>query len=139
MSFALPTLDDRIRDADRLVAVRKSELVPGDAVLVQTRNSVYAIRALGNGFYEVSGGWFDRHGGRAQVVTINGCTWGGSAIKQDLVAARGLFLEFGNRVVTTRILCVVVVRGEARRRPGRDRGTCPGSSTDPSETNYRLN
>jgi hypothetical protein len=29
----------------------------------------------------------------AQRVSINGCTWGGSAIKQDIVAARGLRLD----------------------------------------------
>ena len=110
MSQLLPTLEARAMDADRLDAVRKNELVRGDSVLVQTKNSVYAILALGDGHYSVSGGWFDRNGGSGQVVTINGCTWGGSAIKQDIVAARGLFLEFGNRVVTTRIRDILVIR-----------------------------
>ena len=112
MSQLIPTLEARAMDADRLEAVRKNELFSGDSVLVQTKNSVYSIRALGGGFYQVSGGWFDRHGGSAQVVTINGCTWGGSAIKQDIVAARGLFLEFGNRVVTTRIRDILLIRAD---------------------------
>jgi hypothetical protein len=116
MNQLLPTLEARTMAADRLEAVRKNELFNGDSVLVLTKNSVYAIRALGQGLYEVSGGWFDRHGGSAQVVTINGCTWGGSAIKQDIVAARGLFLEFGNRVVTTRIRDILLIRAEQNAR-----------------------
>lgn len=116
MESAFPTLDARTQQADQLEAVKKSELLCGDSVLVRTKNSVYAIRALGNELYSVSGGWFERNGNRPQVVTISGCTWGGSAIKQDIVAARGLFLEFGNRVVTTRIRDVMVIRGDAEAR-----------------------
>lgn len=117
MDQLLPTLEARTMDADRLEAVRKNDLLSGDSVLVQTKNSVYAIRALGEGLYEVSGGWFERHGGSAQVVTINGCTWGGSAIKQDIVAARGLYLEFGNRVVTTRIRDILLIRADQKDQP----------------------
>jgi hypothetical protein len=47
-------------------------------------------------------------------MSISGCTWGGTAIKRDLVAARGLRLEFGNRVVTSPIREVRVIRGDAR-------------------------
>ena len=39
--------------------------------------------------------------------------WGGSAIKHDIVAACGLFLEFGNWVITTRIQKIRVIRREA--------------------------
>lgn len=123
MSQFFPTLDAHTQHADCLEAVRKNDLVNGDAVLVRTKNSVYEILALGNGFYQVSGGWFDRHGVSGQVVTINGCTWGGSAIKQDIIAARGLFLEFGNRVVTTRIRDILLIRGDAN-------AGSPGSGTD---------
>lgn len=98
--------------ADRIEGVRKAELRYGDWVLVRTRNSLYSICALGNGLYLVSGGWFDRTGASPATTTINGCTWGGSAIKSDLVAGRGLFLEFGNRVVTTRIQQVRLIRSD---------------------------
>jgi len=47
------------------------------------------------------------------MVTINGCTFGGSVIRHDVVAARGLFLEFGNKVSTTRIQDVRVVRNRS--------------------------
>jgi hypothetical protein len=43
-------------------------------------------------------------------TTITGCTLGGSVIKLDIVAACGLRLEFGNRVVTTPIQKVYVIR-----------------------------
>lgn len=99
-----------IADADRIKGVRKAELRPGDWVLVTTKNSLYSICALGDDLYSVSGGWFDRKGMSPATLTINGCTWGGTAIKVDLVAGRGLFLEFGNRVLTTRIQNVRLIR-----------------------------
>jgi hypothetical protein len=49
---------------------------------VQTRNSSYAIRTLDDGYFEISGGWFDREGGSPQKLRINGCTWGARASKQ---------------------------------------------------------
>ena len=61
---------------------------------------------------DVSGGWFDQRGLSPATTTINGCTWGGSAIKTDLLAGPGLFLEFGNTVVTSRIRIVHVIRAE---------------------------
>lgn len=90
-------------------AVRREDLGLGDVVIVRTRNSRYAMMYLGDGRFWVSGGWFDREGVSPATVTVNGCTWGGSVIKTDLVAGRGLCLEFGNRVVTTRIQSVRVV------------------------------
>ena len=83
--------------------IRKSRLGLGDCLIVRTRNSSYRIVSLGDGRFRVTGGWFDRTGASPAILTINGCTWGGTAIHADVVAARGLFLEFGNRVLTTRI------------------------------------
>jgi len=92
--------------------VQKSELRPGDRVVVATENSVYCIQCLGDSTYSIWGGWFDRHGLSPVRLPISGCTWGGSVIKHDIVAARGLRLEFGNRVVTSRIREILVIRGE---------------------------
>ena len=103
-------LDAIAAQADRVEGVRRSDVRQGDWVVVDTRNSSYSLYALGDGRYCVSGGWFDRQGVSPATVTINGCTWGGSAIKTDFVAGRGLFLEFGNRVVTTRIRNVRLIR-----------------------------
>jgi hypothetical protein len=85
----------------------KADLAPGDRVFVKTRNSLYDIRVLGNGMYSVSGGWFDRKGLSPMTTRIAGCTWGGSAIKVDIVAACGLSLEFGNRLITSTIRKVI--------------------------------
>ena len=86
-----------------LPVVRKSMLEIGDCLVVRTRNSCYRIVCLGDGMFRVSGGWFDKAGVSPAILAINGCTWGGTAIHPDVAAARGLFLEFGNRVLTTRI------------------------------------
>jgi hypothetical protein len=94
-------------------AVRRGELGFGDRLVVRTRNSVYRLWALGDGSFAVSGGWFDRQRLSPATVTVNGCTHGGSALHADVVAAPGLFLEFGNRVSTTRILSVRVEREPA--------------------------
>ncbi len=94
-------------------AVRKSDLQFGDRVIVTTRNSVYTLCTLGGDSFAVSGGWFDRNGDAPTMVTVAGCTYGGSMSRHDVVAARGLFLEFGNRVSTTRIRGVRVERWTA--------------------------
>jgi len=103
------TLEALAEHARSLEEVRKADLRCGDRVVVTTRNSRYTIWALGDGHYWVWGGWFDRRGMSPCRMTINGCTWGGSAIKHDILVARGLFLEFGNRVLTTRIQDVCVI------------------------------
>lgn len=103
------TLEKIVEGTVHLNQVRKDGLQFGDLVIITTRNSVYSIRVLDNGLYLVSGGWFDRRGLSPMKITIRGCTWGGSIIKVDIVAACGLCLEFGNRVVTTTIRKVCVI------------------------------
>ncbi len=104
------TLDAIATNAGELNAVFKVDLEFGDLVQVTTANSTYSIYTLEDGCYSVSGGWFDSHDLSPMKTTITGCTWGGSAIKLDIVAACGLHLEFGNRVVTSRIKKINVVR-----------------------------
>lgn len=91
-------------------SVPRSELQRGDCVIVTTENSIYVIRVLDASNYSISGGWFDRQGLSPAQTSIAGCTWGGSAIKRDTVATCGLRLEFGNRVVTSRIRQILLVR-----------------------------
>jgi hypothetical protein len=98
------TLNALVDQADRLEAVYKGDLEVGDRLVVTTRNSTYYIDSFHYGIYTVSGGWFDHHGLSPANIAINGCTWGGHAIKEDILAARGLHLEFENNVVTSRIL-----------------------------------
>ncbi len=104
------TLGAIVDNAARLNGVHRSDLALGDQLLVTTKNSIYSIHVLQDGLYLVSGGWFDRRGESPSQVAINGCTWGGRAIKPDIIAACGLHLEFGNQVVTTRILKYQVIR-----------------------------
>ncbi len=103
-------LERIVQQTADLPQVRKDELNFGDLVMITTRNSVYSIYALDGGLYLISGGWFDRKGLSPAKITIAGCTLGGRIIKSDIVAGCGLRLEFGNRVVTTPIHKVCVVR-----------------------------
>jgi hypothetical protein len=102
-------LSDIVKDSQQLRQIRKTELASGDHLFVKTRNSVYDIRVLGSGMYSVSGGWFDKKGLSPMKLGIAGCTWGGSAIKVDIVAACGLRLEFQNRLVTSTIQKIIVL------------------------------
>ena len=98
--------------SDMLAQVYKAELQTGDRIAVQTCNSLYWIRVVGEGWFEITGGWFDRKGKSPMKVRINGCTWGGTAVKIDVAAACGLCLEFGNRVITSPIQKIYVFSNE---------------------------
>ena len=107
------TLDAIVRHGSEVHSVRKEDLGLGDWIVVETRNSSYTLMVLGDNTYAVSGGWFDRQGLSPMRIAVNGCTWGGTAIKHDIIAAPGLFLEFANQVKTTRIRNVRVIRNDA--------------------------
>lgn len=105
------SLEKIVDGAVQLKQVRKVDLQFGDLVLITTRNSDYSVCVLEDENYIVSGGWFARKGRSPMKVSITGCTWGGSIIKVDTLAACGLRMEFGNRVITTTIRKVRVIRG----------------------------
>lgn len=92
-----------IGKSDFLKSVKKADLRPGDEIHLRTVNSSYYIKVDGDGSYIVSGGWFDKMELSPVRTSINGCTWGGSIIKTDIIAACGLYLEFGNRILTSTI------------------------------------
>jgi len=102
--------------ADRLPAVLRTDLRAGDFIVVTTRNSVYSLCLLEDGTYSVAGGWFDRDGESPRRIGVNGCTFGGRAIKSDVVAVPGLHLEFENRVTTSRIRAARVLRSNPQVR-----------------------
>jgi hypothetical protein len=110
--FSATTLDQMAQEMGEIDAVYKRDLTAGDWVLVSTKNSLYSILVLDGEGYSVSGGWFDHQSMSPVEVPINGCTQGRMAIKHDIVAARGCFLEFGNGVLTTRIQHVEVIRSD---------------------------
>ena len=117
MAAITDTLATRVYEARLLEEVRKKDLRAGDRVIVTTKNSLYTIWVLHDDVYRVSGGWFDLRRISPHKTAINGCTWGGSAIKQDILAARGLHLEFGNNVRTTRIREFRVIFAETEPSP----------------------
>lgn len=106
---------ERIVDgAVHLKQIRRDDLQFGDVVLITTKNSEYSVLVLEGYRYIVSGGWFARKGRSPMQISITGCTWGGSIVKVDTLAACGLRLEFGNRVITTTIRKVQVIRGGSK-------------------------
>jgi hypothetical protein len=111
MRAAAYTLDSFVEQVSWVESVRKGDLGWGDSVLVVTRNSTYRISPAGDGTFWISGGWFDHRELSPVRMSINGCTGGGTAIKHDILAAPGLFLEFGNGVLTTRIQEVRLLHG----------------------------
>jgi hypothetical protein len=112
MRAAAYTLDSFVEQMSWVDSLRKQDLAWGDSVFVVTRNSTYAISQAEDGTYWVSGGWFDRRHLSPVRMAINGCTGGGTAIKHDILAAPGLFLEFGNGVLTTRIQEVRIIHSD---------------------------
>lgn len=104
------SLQHLTQTADHLLQVHKTDLHAGDWVVVRTEHSTYTILALEHGKYKVSGGWFDRKFSVPVEIGIVGCTWGGSAVKVDVVAVCGLRLEFANKVKTSPILNFTVFR-----------------------------
>ena len=69
-----------VEQTSLLKQVYKKDLQFGDLVLVKTYNSTYTVRVLDDGFYSVSGGWFDTQGLSPMKLKIAGCTWGGAAL-----------------------------------------------------------
>ena len=108
------SLSSLVDHAKNLRQVRKADMRVGDLVYVKTYNSVYVISVLGEGQYAVSGGWFDRNNLSQMTIRINGCSWGGSAIKVDVVAACGLCIEFGNKVTTSIIQKIFVLQSGSK-------------------------
>jgi poly-beta-hydroxyalkanoate depolymerase len=98
--FDLKNLADT---SNKFSGIYKHALNYGDQVYLKTFNSVYIIKVLNGGEYLVSGGWFDRQKLSPHKINIRGCTWGGTAIKTDIIAAPGLCIEFGNNLITSRI------------------------------------
>ena len=102
---AIP-IDDLAAAAGVVGGVKRSDLSPGDRVIVSTKNSVYSLTARAGGLFEVCGGWFERQGSGSVRVEVLGCTAGGHALFTDHVAAPGLFIEFADGLRTTRIRTV---------------------------------
>lgn len=102
--LAAVPLDALVGVSGALDGVRRGELAPGDRLVVATKNSIYSLVLRDDGRFSVSGGYFERQAeGGARTLGVNGCTAGGHALFTDVVAAAGLFLEFGDGTKTTRI------------------------------------
>lgn len=107
----ISTLNGLTKASDIFPQIRKTDLSPGDWIVITTVKSVYRLRALDDGRFEASGGWFDKKGLSPMRISVAGCTWGGTAIMTGVVAACGLRIEFGNRLTTSPVKRITVVPG----------------------------
>ncbi len=112
------SLNAIIQHLPRFRRIQRSDLCFADRVIVYTQNSRYDLIVVGDGEYMITGGWFDHEKLSPHRVRINGCTWGGSMIWKDTVAAPGMCIEFDNRVITSPVRRVMVCRPNAQATPG---------------------
>lgn len=107
-------LEMLVHKAQRLKIIRREQVKCGDHLYIKTVNSLYVLESIPEGYFSVRGGWFDLHGLAPAIRRVTGCTWGGSAIAINTIAAPGLCLEFDNRVVTSPIQKVWLLPVAAR-------------------------
>ena len=105
------SLSALIEHATNASGVRRGDVLPGDVIVLHTRNSVYKARCLHDGKFAVSGGWFEQHYTGEFVTSITGCTWGGKCINREFLGSCGMRVEFGNRVITSVLQRVVRIPG----------------------------
>ena len=109
MSRCGKSLLELIAAVEALKQVRKIDVRSGDYVIVKTCNSVYILRMVDKNECLASGGWFDKKGVSPVKTKVKGCTWGGTTIKMDIVAACGLCIEFANNITTSEIRMIMLM------------------------------
>ena len=110
MSTKGHSLDKIVEYSKKIGKIHKSDLSLGDFLIIQTLNSIYTILVQEKGYYLVSGGWFDKKGISPSKIKITGCSWGASIINIEILAACGLCLEFENRLVTSQIKKISLIK-----------------------------
>lgn len=106
------SLEKLVQKTEELKHVLKDSVNLWDCLYVKTQNSLYTIRKIEEKYFEVSGGWFDKKGLSPSILNIHGCTWGGSTIHINILAACGLRMEFGNNLITSPVNQTVVIKAE---------------------------
>lgn len=112
--MAIPgiNLHQIVQATDRLKHISKDSFSLWDFLIVKTQNSLYTIRKVEDKYFEVSGGWFDKKGLSPSRLMIRGCSWGGSILHINMLAACGLCMEFGNNLITSPVHQIVVIKTE---------------------------
>ena len=105
-------LDNIVKGSDKLKHVSKASFNLWACLFVKTQNSSYTIRKVDDKYFEVCGGWFDRKGLSPSRLMIRGCTYGGSALHINMLAACGLRMEFGNNLITSPVNQLIVIKAE---------------------------
>ena len=88
-----PSISEKIANSEKWKKIKKSDIKKGQRLIVKTTHSTYEFDYLGNNEYMVKGGYFDINNLSPCRVIINGCTWGGSMLKIDVVAVENMYME----------------------------------------------
>ncbi len=115
------SLNAVLQHLPRFRRIQRTDLLFADRMVVYTQNSRYDLIVVGDGEYMITGGWFDRESLSPHRVRINGCTWGGSMIWKETVAAPGMCIEFDNRVITSPVRRVLICRPDSQATLGSQR------------------
>ncbi len=96
---------------EKVDRITKSEVSAGDHITIETNNSQYHLRSLGDNLFSVKGGWFDQDNDEPSAgVGIKCCGLGGELADDDLIAALGEQLQFSNNITTSRVRRIKLLR-----------------------------
>ena len=106
------SLSNVVNNSDKIKCVTKDGLGQWDYLFVKTQNSTYTIQKIEEKLFSVSGGWFDKKGLSPMNIYIRGCTFGGSILHINMLAACGLCLEFSNNLITSPVSQIIVIKAK---------------------------
>jgi hypothetical protein len=107
----IPDLQSETSQSELEEGLSLGDLKIGSMVEVKTRRRRYSLENYGNGQVLISG--HPEYCPQPVLVTLNGSTWGGPALKMGFIG-RGMFLEFRHPVYGV----IRSSRIEAIRQPG---------------------
>ena len=86
----------------------KSDVLPGDRIIVETRNSEYHLQVLSDNLFAITGGWFGED--EPSRLSIVYCTRTDSFINTELIAGVGMQIRFSNDLSTSQVVRIRVLR-----------------------------
>ena len=90
--------------------LHKAHLRIGDLITVETTNSTYVMRYLGDDMYAVMGGHFTRMGMAPFHTPIEGISLGRQLVDSKVVVAHGYRLNFNRKFITSTVRRITVNR-----------------------------
>ncbi len=90
--------------------LHREHILLDDLIVIETTNSTYFMRYLGDEMYAVMGGHFNRMGIAPYHTRINGISLGRRLIESKVVIACGYRLNFDRQFITSTVRRISVRR-----------------------------